>query len=175
MRQLVALLRGINVGGNHKVPMADLRELVEGLGHTEVKTYINSGNLVFTAAGPASELTAELERSLDDRFGFAVPVMIRTPAQLRALVTKNPYPDGDPQQVTVAFVADKIPAGAEARLNELATEQERFELHPGEVFIDFGGGLARSRLANSLNRTLGVRATTRNVRTIEKILELVDA
>lgn len=175
MTQWVAMLRGINVGGHHKLPMAELRELVEGLGHTGVRTYINSGNLVFTATGSVAKRTVELERSLHDRFGFAVPVMIRTPAQLRTLVTKNPYPDGDPKQVTVAFVADKIPAGAEARLNELATDQERFALHPAEVFIDFGGGLARSKLAASLDRALGVGATTRNVRTIEKILELVDA
>lgn len=175
MGQLVALLRGINVGGKHKVPMAELRELVEGLGHTEVRTYINSGNLIFTATGSGPALAGELEQCLHDHFGFAIPVMIRTVAQLRTLVGRNPYPDGDPKQVTVAFVADQIPTGAETRLSELATDQERFTLHPGEVFIDFGGGLARSKLANSLNRVLGVQATTRNVRTIEKILELVDA
>ena len=174
MTQLVALLRGINVGGRHAVPMARLRELAEGLGHTGVQTYINSGNLILTSTKSAATVTTGLESALRDEFGFAVPVVIRTAARLRQLVDLNPYPDGDPKQATVAFVAESIAAGAADRIEALATEQERFTLHPGEVFIDFGGGLARSKLATSLDKALGVPATTRNVRTIEKILALID-
>jgi uncharacterized protein (DUF1697 family) len=168
----VALLRGINVGGNKRVPMAELREVALGLGHGRVATYINSGNLLLDSGQGEAVVAAELSEALRSRFGFAVDVVVRPAHELRQVLAENPYPDGDPKQVTVAFLVAPPAAGAEARMTELASGGERFTLGERHVFVDFAGGLARSRLAAQLGKALGVAATTRNVRTVATLVSM---
>ncbi len=174
MTELVALLRGVNVGGRHLVRMADLRELVDELGGADVRTFLNSGNVRFSTREAAGAFADRLEQALGERYGFEVPVMIRTTMQLRSLLAENPYPGGDPKQVTLALTSARVPAGASERLAALATAAERFELRSREVFIEFGAGIGRSKLAAGLGRALGVPVTVRNLVTLEKILEPVD-
>lgn len=105
---LVAWLRGVNVGGNQRVPMAELRGVAAGLGWTQVSTHLNSGNLLFRADGRAAELAASLGTAIAERFGLKVGVVVRSAAELEAILAANPYPDGDPSQVCVAFVDGTI-------------------------------------------------------------------
>ena len=170
----VAFLRGINVGGRNTVSMPQLRALAEGLGHTEVRTYINSGNLLLSSTAGPAELTEGLERALSDELGLSIDVAVRSVDQLRAVLADNPYPEGNPSQVTVAFLTGPAPEGAEQRVAAVAAEHERFTLTGSEVWVDYGDGLAHSKLAAQFIRVLGVSATVRNVRTVGKVLALND-
>jgi len=173
----VALLRGINVSGQRKVPMADLRAVHEGLGHTEVVTYIQSGNVVFDADADAVTLRAALEEAIADTFGFAVPVVLRTSEELRRAAAANPYPDAgaDPQRVATTFL-DVAPAAD--RVEEFDPDVHTPDvcvLDGREVHLFCRSGFGRTRLTNAyLERHFGVAATTRNWRTITKLLELSD-
>ena len=118
MQTWIALLRGINVGKAKRVPMAELRGLLEGLGYTNVATLLNSGNAVFRAQGrSAASVAAAVEAAIAKRFGFEVPVVIRTAAELKAIVRENPLGDraADPSRTLVAF------AGTPEALRALAT------------------------------------------------------
>lgn len=175
----VAFLRGINVGGRNQVAMPRLRTLAEGLGHTGVSTYINSGNLLFDATGSAGatgagQLGEGLQRALGDELGLSIDVAVRSVEQLRAVLAANPYPDGDPSRVTVAFLTGPAPAGAEDRVTAVATEHERFTFSGSEVWVDYADGLARSRLAAQFPKVVGVSATVRNVRTVAAVLARAD-
>jgi uncharacterized protein (DUF1697 family) len=173
MTMYAAFLRGINVGGNKSVPMAKLRELAEELGYADVATYINSGNLVFTATKKPAALEKELAKAIQATFGFGVDVCVRSQVQLKKILAANPYPDGDASKVTVAFLASKPPAGVEDRLAALATEHEPFTVAGTEVYVHYGQGLGKSALAEKFAKLVGVSATVRNVRTIEKVLGLM--
>src|SRR4051794_22180148 len=107
MTRIAALLRGINVGGNHKIKMADLTKSFEAAGATDVQTYIQSGNVTFSHSGlSGTKLAAHLEAALKSEYGFAVPVMLRTKAQLAKIIADNPFPDAQDKQLHVLFYTD---------------------------------------------------------------------
>src|ERR1700744_2741722 len=114
----LALLRGINVGGRNKVPMADLREVVTALGHTGVSTYIQTGNVLFDTAGPdTAKLAAELEAAIEERFGIWASVVVLTRDELAEVLAGNPYPDEpDPKLVHVAFLNTEPPNDVAKRI-----------------------------------------------------------
>ncbi len=172
MTRFVLLLRGINVGTAKRVAMAELRALATGLGHTDVATHLNSGNLLLTSDDDAGPVGAGIERGIEDRFGLHADVVVRTAAQLAAALARNPFPDGDPSRVVVAFLAGPPDAGAEAGLAALATADEPFLLTATEAYVHFGHGQADSRLALKLATVLGVSATARNLRTVTKLVDL---
>ncbi|MBT2409422.1 DUF1697 domain-containing protein [Streptomyces sp. ISL-12] len=173
-----ALLRGINVGGKKKVPMADLRALMADLGHTAVRTHLQSGQAVFTAEhGTEEELAAGLAEAIEGRFGFAVDVIVRDHAYLRAVVEQCPFPAADlaPKQLHVTYFSE--PAGAErfAEIDRAACLPEEFRLGDRALYLYAPDGLGRSRLAELLSRprvTKGLVATTRNWNTVVKLVEL---
>ena len=104
--RFVALLRGINVGGNNKIPMVDLRALSSEIGWQDVQSYIQSGNLIFNAAGTAAGLEGDLERAIQRRFGLSIEVIVRAGAAFRGYVTGNPFSDAcatEPHLVMLAF------------------------------------------------------------------------
>ncbi len=125
MARYVAFLRGINLGSTKKVSMPRLRELAEGLGYTDVVTYINSGNLVLTATDAATRIEQRLTGALADELGLKVDVAVRTTARLATIVAENPFPDEDPTYVTVAFLTKAAPADAKRTVAEMAAEQSR--------------------------------------------------
>lgn len=174
MPRYVALLRGINVGGRRKVAMADLRALATELGWKSVSSHLNSGNLLFTADSEPGELSTLLERGIADRFGFEVPVVIRDVDQLRSALNRNPFAAGDPKQVQFAFLASKPGEQARDRLAAVASAVEQWNLADDILFVDYGEGLARSKLAAGLDRVLGVIATSRNLRTVQALAERLD-
>jgi uncharacterized protein (DUF1697 family) len=168
----VAFLRGINLGPANKVSMPRLRELAEGLGYTDVVTYINSGNLILTANDSAATIEERLGKAIADELGLKIDVAVRTPARLASIVAENPFPDGDPTYVTVAFLTRAAPAEAKRKVAEVATEAEPYVFSGQEVYVHYTQGQARSKLAARFSDVLGVSATVRNLRTVTKVSQL---
>jgi uncharacterized protein (DUF1697 family) len=184
----VALLRGINVGGSNKVPMADLRDVVTSLGHTGVSTYIQSGNVLFTAregaAQEATALAADLERAIGQAFGLRLRVVVLSRADLAQVISDNPYrAEPNPKYVHAMF----FPAepGPEMRESIAAAERQAAEKGGRDeatvvgrtLFLYTPDGYGRSELAVRLARSGGAGATgtARNWVTVTKLLALCDA
>jgi uncharacterized protein (DUF1697 family) len=176
MRTLVALLRGINVGAKTKVPMAELRSSLESLGLEDVTTYIQSGNAVCrsrTAGTPA--LAARIERRIRKDFGIDAAVLLRTPAELAKVVNSNPFvrAGADPAKLHVAFLDSVPPRKAVAGLDPERSAPDEFEHRGREIYLHLPNGFGRSKLTiDYFERRLGVRATARNWRTVNKLIEL---
>jgi uncharacterized protein (DUF1697 family) len=175
----VALLRGINVGGNKKVPMAALREVLAGLGYGGVRTLLQSGNAVFTSpAKPPERLAAKLEQAIQDRFGFTVGCVVLSAAELRAAAERNPFPPSafEPSKLVVIFLSGPVDPG---RLKDIDPQRylpDEFRLGEREIFLHCPNGLGRSKLAGILTDTdFGAIATARNWNTVTKLLELSQA
>lgn len=170
----IALLRGINVGGHKKVPMAELRELAAELGFTNVATYINSGNLFFDAAGKAPVVTSALERGIAERFGFEVPVVVRSRASFTQVAGTCPFAEAceaEPKLVLLLLAGPKLPAQAAEVLREKASAGERVEAVSGGLWLHFPDGSARSKWTPAvLDKAAGGAATTRNWNTVREIL-----
>jgi uncharacterized protein (DUF1697 family) len=171
----VALIRGINVGRAKRVAMADLRKLVEGLGARDVRTVLNSGNVVFTRTKAGGrDAAAGLEAALATKLGVQAFVTVLTAAQLSALVAKNPLPDAvaEPSRFVIAFF--RKPA-VRARLAPLAkTDWSPDALAVGALaaYVRCTGGILESRLAAAVGKALGDGGTTRNWSTVLKLREL---
>jgi uncharacterized protein (DUF1697 family) len=171
----IALLRGINLASRNRVPMAELREHLTALGYGDVRTLLQSGNVVLDADIPPGQLAQEIERVLAARFDVRSPVVVRTREQLAAVVALDPLRDVVEQDKAyqVSFLsAEPAPAAIEW-LAAADVAPERF-VHSGrEIYAWHPNGLQRSPLARLLSdRRLGVVATARNWNTTVKLLEL---
>jgi uncharacterized protein (DUF1697 family) len=174
MARQIALLRGINVGGSKKVAMATLREVFEALGHSDVKTYVNSGNVVFS--GPKTT-AKKVERAIEEEFGFDVAVVLRSRDELAAVVEADPFAGvaDNPSRYLVLFSGGGAIDAAKAEGAE-GGEGERFAIVGAEAYLWLPGGFQKSPLLKSLNeKRLGVTLTGRNWRTVEKLLAMADA
>jgi uncharacterized protein (DUF1697 family) len=173
-----ALLRGINVGGSKKIPMADLRTLMEGLGHDGVRTYLQSGQAAFTTGrGDEDSLAAELTRAIEQRYGFTVDVIVRDHAYLKAIADACPFPAADlePKQLHVTYFSAPVDEDRFAEIDREAHLPEEFRLGDRALYLYAPNGLGRSKLAEALSRprlTKGVIATTRNWNSVLKLVEL---
>lgn len=156
----VALLRGVNVGGHAKVPMVELRAVLEQLGFGDVRTYIQSGNVVFTSASEPS--AAAIERALADAFGLDIAVMLRTAPDLAAIVAANPYPET--AKVHVAFLA--TPVSAQVDLDRDRHPPETFSLAGREVYFHLPNGMGRAKAPDYVSRQLKVPMTVRKWKTV---------
>jgi uncharacterized protein (DUF1697 family) len=166
----VALLRGINVAGHARIGMAELRTLFADLGHGEVVSYLQSGNVVFEpAAGSGQEVTARLEQRIAATFGVEVRVLLRTAAHLGAVLSGSPYlsREGDPTKLHVTFLEQKPSPERAGRLDIPRGETATLTLAGREVYLHCPDGYGRTKLNNSfIERRLGVAATTRNWKTV---------
>ena len=173
----VALLRGINVGGHRKVPMVELRQVMDGLGWTDVRTHLTSGNAVFTAGERSTaELAAELEAAIAGHFGFPVACLVRTAGELRAAADACPYPaaDLDPARLLVLFLDRAPDAGRLAAVDPAAFAPDEFRAGERELYCWFPNGMGRSKLPGALEAACRGRTVTgRNWRTVTKLLEMV--
>ncbi|MFI0509999.1 DUF1697 domain-containing protein [Streptomyces sp. WSLK1-5] len=173
-----ALLRGINVGGSRKVPMADLRALMEDLGHDGVRSYLQSGQAVFTAGhGDEESLAAELTAAIEQRFGFAVDVIIRDHAYLRAVADDCPFPAAEleAKQLHVTYFSAPVGEDRFAEIDRAAYLPEDFRLGDRALYLYAPNGLGRSKLAEHLSKprlNKGVIATSRNWNTVVKLVEM---
>ncbi|WP_405990104.1 DUF1697 domain-containing protein [Streptomyces sp. NBC_00986] len=173
-----ALLRGINVGGNKKLPMADLRTLLEGLGHDSVRTYLQSGQAVFTSGNGDEEfLAAELAQAIEKRFGFTVDVIVRDHAYLKAIADNCPFPAAELEgkQLHVTYCSVPVAEDRFAGIDQPAYLPEEFRLGDRALYLYAPDGLGRSKLAVELSRprlTKGLIATSRNWNTVVKLVEM---
>lgn len=166
---VVVLLRGINVGGHRKVPMADLRATVEGAGCTDVATYIQSGNVVCRAHGTHAAIELRLEQAIAAAFGFHVDTVVRTAAQWSSYVDTAHFPDAAaarPNHLLLALAKRPLPASARDQLAARCTAGERIAALDDALWIDYCDGVARSKLTPAvLDRAAGSPVTARNWRT----------
>ncbi len=175
MATWVVLLRGVNVGGANRLAMAELRELITSLGHTEISTYIQSGNIVLTSARTdRAGLAAEICDSIEATFGLVVSAVLRTPDELRATLAANPYAtEPNTTRVLVTFLADVPSPDTVARLERDRFVPDRFELLGSELFAHYPNGSGRSKMTlDYFEKRLGVRGTARNLNTVAKLVEL---
>jgi uncharacterized protein (DUF1697 family) len=177
MTAFVALLRGINVGGNNILPMAELRALLETLGCGDVATYIQSGNLVFRHDGKAAELSELISGAVNAKFGFRPSVMVLTASEFAAIAETDPFAAlvSDPKFLHVWFLREEATNANTGRMHEIASESEEFRLTESAFYLYAPDGIGRSKLAAAVEKCLGVPATARNRRTIGKISDLLDA
>jgi uncharacterized protein (DUF1697 family) len=172
MARLIAFLRGINLGSKRRVPMADLRALMEEAGYTDVRTVLASGNVVFT--GPKAKAREKLEKALAERFGMSIDVVIRTMDELKAVVEADPFAEevDNPTRYFVAFLDAKPQAKRHQALAQQDFAPDKFEAHDREVYAWCPDGMQNSRLMKELGKPgLAGTATVRNWATVNKLLE----
>ena len=175
MATWVAFLRGINVGGNHILPMKELVALLGKEGLNDVATYIQSGNVVFRCSkATAPALEERIGAAVSKQHGFQPRVLVVSAAELGRAVTANPFPqaDADPKQLHLFFLAKKPSSANLDALRELAAGSEAFELIDKVFYLYTPDGFGVSKLAARAERHLGVDATARNWRTVGKVLEM---
>jgi uncharacterized protein (DUF1697 family) len=173
----IALLRGVNVGGHNRVPMADFRAILTDLGYARVETYIQSGNAVFDVPdGPPD--AAAIRDAIGRRCGVTSTVILRQRAELLSALTAAPYRDAEPKGCYLLLLADTPSADAVARLDPNRSPGDRMTVIGRDVHIHYGpdaGGAARSKLTLEwFQRTLRVDGTVRNWNTVEKLTEMAD-
>ena len=173
MGRAVALLRGINVGGRRKVPMADLRAVAEALGLEDPRTYVASGNLVFASEEAPDVMEARLERGIEARFGFHVDVIVRAADEWAGYCEANPFPEesGRAPNLVLLVVGKQAPdEEALKRLRARATAEEKVELRGDAIWIWFANGAGRSKIGLAPGRGVW---TSRNWRTVVKLKEML--
>jgi uncharacterized protein (DUF1697 family) len=175
--RVVALLRGINIGPGKRIAMPALRAIVEGLGHTDVETYLQSGNVVFAPRRKAPrDLATPLAAAIADATGHDVPVVIRTGRELAQVVAACPYPVDDPTRVVVGFLADAIDLGDLALGDLSAYLPDELTIHDRELYVSVPNGQARSKLMEALTkRGMPTTITVRNWRTVTALAELASS
>ncbi len=175
-RPYVALLRGINVGGHNKLPMRDLTAVFVAAGCEDVRTYIQSGNVVFRApAALADGLPARIGAAIADSHGFQIPVVMRTALDFDRIVRGNPFlaAGADPAKLHVGFLASAPDSTQIERLDPDRSPPDVFEVRDREVYLHFPAGVARSKLDNAyFDRTLNTVCTIRNWRTVCRLHEM---
>lgn len=168
----VALLRGINVGGANKVPMADLRALATGLGWGEVETYIASGNLMFRAADPPRTLANHLRNAMAEQMGVDVPILVLPEKELAHIAETCPF-DGAGNLIHL-FICETIPMPDYTRKDALIAPDESLLIQDRFVWFHAPSGAGRSKLMRQMEQVLGVAATGRNLNTVRKLVQMMD-
>jgi uncharacterized protein (DUF1697 family) len=173
----VALLRGINVGGQKSIKMTDLKNAFEALGFGNVKTYVQSGNVIFDAEpSDTSKLAGYIEDMVSRTYGFQVKTMIRTEDELAGIVCNNPFtkdPDLDQDKLHVTFLSDRPESNTVAALAVKKEENEQFSIIGREVYLYCPNGYGNTKLNNVLfEKKLNAIATTRNWKTVNRVLEI---
>jgi len=174
----LGLLRGINVGGKNILPMRDLSAIFESAGCENVRTFIQSGNVIFNASARASRsLAGIVAATIEERFGYKVPVILRTAQQLRDVVSKNPFlkPGSAEETLHVMFLADRpIPAKI-AALDPNRSLPDAFIVRGQEIYLNLPNGGGKSKLTNAwFDAKLSTVSTVRNWRTVNKLLAMME-
>lgn len=175
MNKKIAILRGINVGGKRKVLTNDLKSLCEKLGLEQTQTYIQSGNLIFNSDKQNSELEEILEKAISERFEFEVPVIVRNSKELKITAKRNPFFDQqvDINHLHLTFLKEKPGKESLDKIQSSNFEPDKFKIDENDVFIYCEGKYHQSKLSNNFfEKKLKVGATTRNWKTVLKLIEL---
>lgn len=166
MPAFIALLRAVNVAGTGKLPMADLKAICVAAGFSNVKTYIASGNVVFDSKLTPSKIKAELQQRLESYAGKPIGVVVRTAAEMAAVLKSNPFPNGAPNRTLAIFLDQPPPANALDNVKGLQDEEIR--LGDREIYVFYGEGMGRSKL----NIPAAKAGTARNMNTVAKLVEM---
>ena len=177
MAVVICLLRGVNVGGNHQIRMDSLRTLCESFGFKDVRTYVQSGNVVFqTSKRDFAKLSMQIEAGIYKTAGFRPDAILRTTADLQTLVAANPFACRDaiePSKLGVVFL--KAAPGPEAResLRAMKTDPEELRIGERDLYIYFPNGMGKSRLQmKSVDKLLGTTGSVRNWNTVTSLLKM---
>lgn len=175
MATYLALFRGINMGGHGRLPMKELVSLLEEVGCRNMRTYIQSGNVIFESASRnRGKLSIALTASIFQRFGFSPKVMLLTAAELQSAIAHNPFPTDDGKALHFLFLEEQ-PANPDlGRLNTLKTGSEKFRLVDKVFYFYAPDGVGRSKLATNAERCLGVASTGRNWNTITALATMLE-
>jgi uncharacterized protein (DUF1697 family) len=171
----VLLLRAVNLGPTNKVPMAQLRRTLADRGHADVRTYLQSGNVVLRSPLDAADLAERVRAQLADAFGLHTDVIVRSAREITAVAGSNPFLEraSDPaRQLHVCFLADRPKPGEVAQLEQLPSGSEAVAVHGREVYLWCPDGIGRSPVFTRLGRTVRTPGTTRNWRTVLNLVEL---
>ena len=179
MPVFVSLLRGVNVGAHHRIKMDALRGLYQSLGFSDINSYVQSGNVLFrTKDKDEAKLRDRIEAGIDKKFGFRPDVVLRTTAEMRTTVAKNPFAKRkniDPASLLVTFLAEEPAAEAKKKLAEIKTDPDLIYLIGRELYIYFPEGLARPKLPwMTVAKALKTTGTGRNWNSVEKLLEMAE-
>ncbi len=170
MKRYIVLLRGINVSGKNKLPMADLRDLLNDLDFHNVQTYIQSGNIILDSDERKSVVCEKIKKGIAKRFNYDVPVIARTIIEWEKAIDNYPFPLENPKIVAFAFLNKET---TETNIEAKGIDKDEYQIDKDIIYIYCPSGFARSKLSNNLfERKLKVIATTRNLRTTLKLLEL---
>jgi uncharacterized protein (DUF1697 family) len=173
----ILLLRGINLGPNRRVAMPRLREVLTNAGMEDVRTYVQSGNVVVSSKAAPDRLARATERAIANEFGFEVDVVARTREELAEVVKRNPLADvaTNPKRYQVSFLAAELGPETLEKVSSLAVDPERLVAIGRELYAWHPEGVARSKLwAGLAGKGLGVTATARNWTTVTTLLEMAD-
>ena len=175
MTKFVAILRGINVGGRRKLPMSDLKELFQNLGYFEVKTYIQSGNVIFSAEAEEKEIEKAVENAIFEAFNFEVPVICRSAEEFKQSASKNPFFEDaavEIERLHLTFLKELPEQTKVEKLKEYNFYPDEFLVSEKDIYIYCSGKYSDSKLSNSFfENKLKVPATTRNWKTVLKLAE----
>jgi uncharacterized protein (DUF1697 family) len=175
MTRHIALLRGINVGKSKRIAMPQLREALSAAGFAHVTTYIASGNIILESNSSATAVATKISTVIFDQWGFDVPVVTRTFAQLQEVIAADPFDDvaTDAKHYSVTFFDSPLPADTFDNVDRAQFYPEQFELRGAELFTWTPDGMGRSPLMQALGKVkTGATGTNRNWRTITKLVEL---
>jgi uncharacterized protein (DUF1697 family) len=178
MARHVALLRGVNLGPRNRIAMAELRAALEAVGFGDVSTYVQSGNVVLSSGAKPNAVARAVESAIAARFGLEIAVVVRTRAELAAVVQNDPFGDAvdEPKRFQVTFLDAPLSPDAVSKVEASAAGAERVVVAKREVYAWHPAGVGRSKLATLLaGRSLGVTATARNWTTVTTLLELASA
>jgi uncharacterized protein (DUF1697 family) len=173
----VALLRGINVGGKNMLPMQDLARMFADAGCTNVRTYIQSGNVIFDAPAGAPGIGALVQARIQKRFGYRIPVILRTAPQLRQAIRGNPFLAAapDPRALHLYFLADPASAAAINGLDPSRSAPDRFQVSGHHIYLHLPNGMGRTKLTNAyFDSKLSTICTARNWATVLKLSEMME-
>ena len=176
----ISILRGINVGGHNKIRMEDLKALYETLGFSEVTTYIQSGNVIFKTDKnqPVTILSQNIEKAIEDKYQFVVPVIIRSASEMQTIIASNPFlkePGIDKERLHVTFLSDQPASDTVKAIGKYDFPPDRFLVIGKEVYLSCPGGYGNTKLSNTFfENKLHVRATSRNWNTVLKLSNLTN-
>ncbi|SEC86481.1 Uncharacterized conserved protein, DUF1697 family [Tenacibaculum sp. MAR_2009_124] len=171
MYKYIVILRGINVSGKNKLPMKDLKQLLEKLNYKDVITYIQSGNVLLKTEETRDKVAININNAIKKEFDYEVPILVRTIEEWKEAIEKNPYRKAAEKQQYFTFLA----ATPKENLIEVNAKDDEFEIIKDVVYVNAVGGYGKTKLSNGFfEKKLGVTATTRNLKTTLKLLELAN-
>ncbi len=176
MKTYIALFRGLNMGGHNILPMKELVKLLEKLGCSDIRTYIQSGNAVFRSKEQrASRLSDKISVEIRKTHGFAPRVLLLEQEEMNKIIASNPFPEAesDPKSLNLLFLTSDPERPDVNALEKIRKQSERFRLKGNVFYLHTPEGVGRSKLAMNAERLLGVPVTGRNWRTVTKIMEMV--